>query len=100
MQFETRITWEKLLMEIRNLQPEDSDSVIPLMIGANALISPKEPVEGCFRQIHFLEFELQKATEKCGEQERWEKLRQYFFTECGFQVLSTNWPDWRENDLL
>lgn len=100
MQFETRVTWEKLLLEIRNLQPEDCSSLVPLMVGTNAVITPKEPMEGVFRQVHFLSFEINQLCEGLPEHQRWEKLRQFFFETKGFKTAPDKWSELREKDLL
>jgi regulator of sirC expression with transglutaminase-like and TPR domain len=101
MGFDTRVTWEKLLMEIRHLQPEDGGSLIPAMVGTNAIIFPSENAEACFRQIHFLAFELTTACEGLCEKDRWSKLIEFFFETKKFHALSSSsWPNVTEKDLL
>src|ERR1700729_870743 len=100
MQFETRGTWEKLLIEIRDLQPADDTAIIPLLVGTHAALAPKEAVEGCFRQVHFLGFELQQATKEMSEVDRWIHLRQWFFEAGQFRALNANGREIQEEDLL
>jgi regulator of sirC expression with transglutaminase-like and TPR domain len=100
MSFETRVTWEKLLLEIRHLQPEDSSSLVPVLVGTNSIIWPKENVESCFKKVHYLAFELHQICEKLPEAERWNQLRHFFFQTKGFQILGPQWSDLREEDLL
>lgn len=97
---ETRITWEKLLLEIRNLQTEDAASLVPLMIGTNAIIAPKESVETVFRKIHFLTFELTETCKDLSATQRWQKLHRFFFEEKKFKILTERWTELRSEDLL
>src|SRR5882762_8463383 len=97
---ETRITWEKLLLEIRNLQNEDAASLVPLMIGTNAIIAPKESVEAVFRKVHFLTFQLTEACHNLTPPQRWQKLHRFFFEEKGFRILTDRWSELCTEDLL
>src|SRR4051812_18402555 len=99
MAFETRVTWEKLLLEIRDLQDGDCSSLVPLMIGTNAVIAPKESVENVFRKIHFLTFELTEQCKGLSEQERWQKLRLFFFEEKSFRIRTERWSELHSEDL-
>jgi regulator of sirC expression with transglutaminase-like and TPR domain len=98
--FATRVTWEKLLLEIRNLQNEDCASLVPLMIGTNAIIAPKEAVETVFKKVHFLTFELTEASKDLALKERWHKLHRFFFEEKAFKILTSGWSDLCSQDLL
>jgi len=97
---ETRVTWEKLLLEIRNLQNEDAASLVPLMIGTNAIIAPKESVETVFRKVHFLTFELTEVCKGMTAPQRWQKLHRFFFEEKGFKILIDRWSELCSEDLL
>lgn len=100
MAFETRVTWEKLVLELRHLKPDDLNSLIPLLIGTNAVIWPKDGVEACFRQVNFLDFELSKLCEGLSEQERFEKLRSFFFEQKDFQIRTSRLSEAHEQDFM
>lgn len=89
MTFDSRYTWEKLVLELKLLRNEDFGALLPLSIGINSAIWPKENMETCLRQIQFLGFEIQKACEGLEEAERWETLRRFIFEDKGFQLTST-----------
>ena len=63
MTFETRLTWEKLVIELKLLRNEDFGSLVPLCIGIQSLLWPKDGIETCFRHVQFMSFEIQKACE-------------------------------------
>ncbi len=100
MTFETRFTWEKLALELQLLRNEDFSSIVPLCIGINSILWPKENIETCFRQIQFLGFELSKSCEGLSEAERWEVLRQFVFDSRGYQMSSSRRKDVCETDVL
>ncbi len=100
MTFETRFTWEKLVLELKLLRNEDFGSMVPLCIGINSILWPKDNVETCFRQIQFLGFEVIKACETQNEAERWETLRRLIFNDKGFHITSNRAPDIVDRDLL
>ena len=100
MTFETRFTWEKLILELKLLRNEDFGAMIPLCIGINSVLWPKENVETCFRQIQFLGYEVLKNCEGLGEAERWEALRRFIFEEKRFHVTSNRPQDITDTDLL
>lgn len=100
MTFETRYTWEKLVLELRLLRNEDFSSIIPLCIGINSVLWPKENVESTFRHIQFLGFEILKASEGLNEAERWEALRKFIFEQKSFQISSNRIQDVHDAQLL
>ena len=100
MTFESRYTWEKLILELKLLRNEDFGALVPLCIGINSVLWPKENVETSFRQIQFLGFEIQKACESMEEAERWETLRRFVFEDKGFQLTSTRSEAVKEDQLL
>lgn len=100
MTFETRFTWEKLVLELKLLRNEDFASIVPLCIGINSLIWPKDGCENCFRQMQFLNFEIQKNCEDMSEGDRWEALRKFIFEEKGFQLAVPRPGEMREEQLL
>jgi regulator of sirC expression with transglutaminase-like and TPR domain len=100
MTFETRFTWEKLVLELKLLRNEDFGALAPLCIGVHSVLWPKEGVESSFRQMQFLGFELLKSCETLNEPERWETLRQFIFVERGFQLSASRLKDVQEQDVL
>lgn len=100
MTFETRFTWEKLVLELRLLRNEDFASLIPLVVGIQSVLYPKEGAESCFRQVQFLGFELLRTCEGLSEAERWEALRSFLFNDKSFQISSHRLNDTREKDVL
>lgn len=100
MQLESRMTWEKLLVEIRALQADDHASVVSLLLGTNAVIWPREEFEASHRQIHYLTFELCNRCDGLSLAEKWEKLRQFFFEKKEFRITPASWSEIRNEDLL
>ncbi len=100
MTFETRFTWEKLVLELKLLRNEDFGSMVPLLIGINSILWPKDNIETCFRNIQFLGFEVLKACEGLNEAERWETLRRVIFDDKGFHITSNRLPEVLDKDLL
>lgn len=100
MTFETRFTFEKLLLELKLLRNEDFSALVPLAIGVHAVLWPKENVEACFRQIQFMGFEVMKNSEGLSEADRFELLRQFIFQNKSFQVSSGVCKDVEENQVL
>lgn len=100
MTFETRYTWEKLVLELRLLRNEDFGSIIPLCIGINSVLWPKENVESTFRHIQFLGFEILKSCDGLNEAERWETLRKFIFEQKSFQISSNRIQDVHDAQLL
>lgn len=98
MTFETRFTWEKLVLELKLLRNEDFGSLVPLAVGINSVLWPKDNVETCFREIQFFGFHILKTCEGLNEAERWEALRTFLFEEKGFQISGSR--DVHENDVL
>ncbi len=99
MNFDSRITWEKLALEIDLLVAEEPNSLVPLLIGLNTLIWPNEPQEWSFRAINFMTYELISLTESYTESDRVHILNDYFFDQKGFQILARR-EDLDENSLL
>lgn len=96
----TRVTWEKLLLEVRHLQPEDDALLIPALIGTNAVLTPRNDVERCFAQVQFLSFELQQFVKDSGVGERWQKLREFFFQQKNFRIQTSSLKEVQDRDLL
>jgi regulator of sirC expression with transglutaminase-like and TPR domain len=100
MTLDTRFTWEKLVLELKVLRCEDFGSLVPLCIGIQSVLWPKDNVESCLRGVQFMGFELLKACEHKSEAERWEILRTFLFDEKGFQLSSARPKEVNENALL
>lgn len=100
MTFETRFTWEKLVLELKLLRNEDFDALMPLSIGINSVLWPRENVETCFRQVQFMAFELSQKCESLNEAERWERLREFLFKERQFHISNNRIKDVEDRDLL
>ena len=66
---------------------EDSwESLAPLLITTDHLLSPLEATQKSFRRLHFLSFELIGLCQnlELDESQRFEKLVQFFFKEKNF----------------
>jgi regulator of sirC expression with transglutaminase-like and TPR domain len=100
MTFETRFTFEKLLLELKLLRNEDFSALVPLAIGVHAVLWPKENVETCFRQIQFMGFEVIKECDGLGEADRFEVLRKFIFQDKAFQVSTGASQDVGESQVL
>jgi regulator of sirC expression with transglutaminase-like and TPR domain len=100
MTFETRYTWEKLILELKLLRNEDFGALVPLCIGINTLLWPRDSADACFRQTQFMGFEILKTCENFNEGERWDALRSFLFEEKGFQLSSNRLKDVTEKDVL
>ncbi len=88
MAFETRMTWEKLALELELLAAEDPNSLLPLLVGLNSIIWPADQVEACFRSVNFMCYELMAKCENKNESERARILNDYFFKQKSFHILS------------
>ena len=86
MPFETRFTWDKLVLELELLRREDFGSLIPLCIGIHSVLFPKDVAEGGFRHLQFMGFEILKECGELGESERWDFLRDFLFNTKSFQL--------------
>lgn len=82
---ETNVTWEKVLLEINQLSDESWEALAPLLIATDHLLQPHLVSEQTFRRLHFLVFELCSRTEGLEENQRLEKLIEFFFDEKSFQ---------------
>lgn len=100
MTFDTRFTWEKLVLELKLLRNEDFGALVPLAIGINSVLWANENVESCFRQIQFFSFDIVKTCEGMEEAERWETLRRFVFEDKHFSLSSARLQDVCEQDVL
>jgi hypothetical protein len=79
------MTWEKILIEINQLDEDSWEALAPLLIATDHLLNPTLATAQNFRRLHFLVFELFSRCEGLGENERFEKLLDFFFIEKSFQ---------------
>lgn len=100
MTFDTRFTWEKLVLELKLLRKEDFGHLAALAVGINAVLWPKENLEPCFRQVQFFGFQVLNASEGMPEAERWESLRRFIFEQYGFQLSNARRKDIGEREIL
>lgn len=100
MTFETRYTWEKLVLELKLLRSEDFGSLVPLCMGIQSVMWPRDNHETSSRALQFMGFELLKQCEHECEAERWEILRRFLFEERAFQLSSISPSEIREEALL
>lgn len=99
MHLESRITWEKLSLELELMAVEDPVSLIPVLIGINSLIGSPDSQEWCLRQVNFMTYELQSRATQLSESERFDLLNSYLFGEKGFQIIPATLNP-QEQDLL
>jgi regulator of sirC expression with transglutaminase-like and TPR domain len=97
---ESRYTWEKLVLELKLLKAEDFGALVPLCIGIQSVMWPKDNHEPCLRALQFMGFELLKSCENKSEPERWEILRAFIFNEKGFQLASERPKEISEDAVL
>ncbi len=76
-------------MELGLLRNEDFAALMPLAIAVQAVLWPKENLEGSFRQVQFMGFETLKSCEGLSEAERFETLRRFVFENKNFQVSTS-----------
>lgn len=100
MTFETRYTWDKLVLELKHLRAEDFGSLVPLCIGIQSVLWPQDNLETCLRNVQFMGFELLKSCENRTEAERWEILRAFLFEEKSFQFSSLRVTEFGADSLL
>ncbi len=102
MVFESRVTWQKLELELDLLSTEDPHSLLPILLGLNSLLWPEEPADSLetVRELNYLSFELASQCKDQSEQQRFEKLNHFFFQNKGFQVLSPCSEGFEEEALL
>lgn len=100
MPLQSRITWEKLSVELELLSVENPDSIAPLLVGLNSVLYPSHSLDGIYRQLNFMTYELVAQCEKLNEKDRFHRLNDYFFVQKGFQVLPPQQTKVSENKLL
>ena len=87
MIFTTKITWEKLHLELGLLKQEEPGTLLPILLGVNSLLQPQEALENVAQQIQYMGFEIRSRCEDKSEEERLKALNDFFFNKSQFQVL-------------
>lgn len=87
MIFTTKITWEKLNLELGLLKQEEPGTLLPLLLGVNSLLQPQESIENVAQQIQFMAFEIRSRCEDANEEKRLKILNDEFFNKNQFQLL-------------
>lgn len=100
MVLESRITWEKLAIELELLAAEEPQSVVPLLIGIHSILRGDEFQDWCTRSINFMSFELATECEGKSDSEKLIILNEFFFRKKDFQVSGVNRKVLREPELL
>jgi regulator of sirC expression with transglutaminase-like and TPR domain len=83
----SRVTWEKIALEMELLGSEEPRSLIPLVLGVQSVLRGDEHQDWCARRISFLSFELAAQCDELTELERLARLNEFFFNTQGFVVL-------------
>lgn len=100
MILDSRITWEKLCIELELLSKEPPASVIPLLLGINSFIENQEPTQLGLRAINFMTYELLTQCEPLDESQRFEKLIEFFFNTKDFQISNFKKDSVSSKELL
>lgn len=100
MQVESRMTWEKLAIELELLGSEDTSAIMQLLVGLNSWLCPEDSMEWASRNVNFMTYELMAQSEGLTEAERFELLNKYYFKTKGFQVLQLKPQETQERHLL
>lgn len=80
----TKASWDKILLEINQLDEESWEALAPLLVATDQLLNPSDTNDQTFRRLHFLVFELFSRCEGLEEAERMEQLLHFFFKEKAF----------------
>lgn len=100
MILDSRMTWDKLAMELEQLGNEEPRSLLPLMLGAHSILRGDDFQSWCSRSIGFMAFELSSLCNDQPEIRKVELLNEFFFKTKDFQVTCTDRKKLREADLL
>ena len=100
MNLESRITWQKLSLELELLSSEDPSTLVPLIVGLNSALWPEQDYERIHRSINFMTYELISKAEGYEEEDRYQILNDYFFDQKGFQFVLPQEHSSNPSDLL
>jgi regulator of sirC expression with transglutaminase-like and TPR domain len=90
MVLESRITWEKLCLELELISKEEPKSLIPMMIGINSILGMNDSPDWCSRAVNFMVYELNTLCENKSESERFEILNNFFFVTRDYQIKNVS----------
>jgi regulator of sirC expression with transglutaminase-like and TPR domain len=100
MILDSRVTWDKLAIELDLLNQEEPRSLLPLLIGVHSLLRGHEFQDWCARTLNFMAFELAALCDGKSEQEKLEVLNHFFFETKDFQICSMNRKQLKEQHML
>ena len=101
MVLESRITWEKLGLELELLAKEEPRSLLPILIGINSLLRMDDSGQDrCLRALNFMTYELAAICEKQSEADRFQLLNDFLFTTRDFRINNLNRKTLSSRDLL
>lgn len=86
MIFSSKITWEKLHLELGLLKQEEPGTLLPILLGVNSLLQPQGAIERIAEQIQFMAFEIRSLCSNQSEEERLKTLNDFFFNKSQFQL--------------
>lgn len=100
MVLDSRITWEKVSLELELLTKEEPQCILPLLIGINCLLRGDNFQDWCSRTINFMTYELGAACEGLTEDERLNKLNEFFFESRDFRINELTRANLSDRDLF
>ncbi len=100
MVLDSRITWEKIKLELELLSKEEPQSLLPLMIAINSLLRGDNFQDWCSRNINFMSFELNANCSELPEVERVQALNKFFFEDKDYSIRETKRPQLTDRDLF
>ncbi|MBT4762230.1 MAG: hypothetical protein HOO06_11070 [Bdellovibrionaceae bacterium] len=86
----SKITWEKLRLELEIIKTAPPLSLIPILYGFNALLDEKANIESSSHTLLQLSYELKKNCDELPDEDKLNYLNEYFFEQQGFQLSDTN----------
>lgn len=87
MFWETKITWEKLCLELELLKTEEPPSLVPLALGIQSLLTETIPSPS-LKALNFCCYDIDKKCDHNSTEKRLQLLNSYFFSELDFQLLN------------
>lgn len=97
---DSRITWEKMNLELELLAKEEPQSLLPLLIGINCLLRGDNFQDWCTRNINFMVYELNAACEGLDEDQRLQKLNEFFFNGRDYRLNQIQRVNLTDRDLF
>lgn len=100
MVLDSRITWEKIKIELELLSKEEPQSLLPLMTAINSLLRGDNFQDWCSRNINFMSFELSANCSSMQESERLKALNEFFFQDKDYSIRESRRPHLTDRDLF